>query len=65
MGKKRTHAETRDGFTKPSPDKNRIAKHDRKDKDKDRRKNGDLKQKAALVCRKMRDAKWTGVVDGG
>ncbi|KAK1915535.1 hypothetical protein P3342_003345 [Pyrenophora teres f. teres] len=35
MGKKRTHAETKDGFTKPSPDKNRVsAKGDKKDKRK-------------------------------
>ncbi|OAL50617.1 CBF-domain-containing protein [Pyrenochaeta sp. DS3sAY3a] len=38
MGKKRTHAETKDGFTKPPPDKNRMSvKNDRKDK----RKSGD------------------------
>ncbi|KAF1831488.1 CBF-domain-containing protein [Decorospora gaudefroyi] len=41
MGKKRTHAETKDGFTKPSPDKNRVsAKHEKKDK----RKNGEEKK---------------------
>ncbi|CAI6256976.1 unnamed protein product [Periconia digitata] len=48
MGKKRTHDETRDGFTKPSPAKSRIAKpHDRKEKDA--RKNGEGKPKAALL----------------
>ncbi|CAO2650333.1 Nn.00g016250.m01.CDS01 [Neocucurbitaria sp. VM-36] len=41
MGKKRTHAETKDGFTKPPPDKNRLSvKNDRKDK----RKNGDVQK---------------------
>ncbi|KAF1951429.1 CBF-domain-containing protein [Byssothecium circinans] len=47
MGKKRTHAETRDGFTKPSPDRNRVAKHDKKDRDK--RKNGEARPKPALL----------------
>ncbi|KAF2833169.1 CBF-domain-containing protein [Ophiobolus disseminans] len=47
MGKKRTHAETKDGFTKPSPEKNRTGvKSDRKDKDK--RKNGEHKARSAL-----------------
>lgn len=48
MGKKRTHAETKDGFTKPSPDKGRVnAKHDKKDK----RKNGEtIQQRSAPVC---------------
>jgi ribosome biogenesis protein MAK21 len=47
MGKKRTHAETKDGFTKPPPDKSRLsAKHDKKDK----RKNGETRShKNALV----------------
>ncbi|KAF1840734.1 CBF-domain-containing protein [Cucurbitaria berberidis CBS 394.84] len=35
MGKKRTHAETKDGFTKPPADKNRVSvKNDSKDKGK-------------------------------
>ncbi|KAL6706480.1 RNA-binding ribosome biosynthesis protein mak21 [Coniothyrium glycines] len=35
MGKKRTHAETKDGFTKPPPDKNRTGlKYDKFDKRK-------------------------------
>ncbi|RAR07683.1 CCAAT/enhancer-binding protein zeta [Stemphylium lycopersici] len=39
MGKKRTHAETKDGFTKPSSDKKRLsAKNDKKH---DKRKDGD------------------------
>jgi len=42
MGKKRTHAETKDGFTKPSSDKNRLsAKNDKKH---DKRKDGDGKK---------------------
>ncbi|KAJ4367667.1 RNA-binding ribosome biosynthesis protein mak21 [Neocucurbitaria cava] len=41
MGKKRTHAETKDGFTKPPPDKNRLSvKNDKKDK----RKNGEVQK---------------------
>lgn len=56
MGKKRTHDETRDGFTKPSPAKSRIAKpHERKDKDTDKRRNGEGKPKAALVCEMVRE----------
>jgi len=47
MGKKRTHDETKDGFAKPSPDKNRTGvKADKKD----RRKNGEHKARSALVC---------------
>jgi len=47
MGKKRTHAETKDGFAKPSPAKSRLsAKPDKKDQ----RKNGETKHpKSALV----------------
>ncbi|KAF2735205.1 CBF-domain-containing protein [Polyplosphaeria fusca] len=48
MGKKRTHAETKDGFTKkPPPDKDRMS---HKKENKDKRKNGEVKkQKAALL----------------
>lgn len=47
MGKKRTHAETKDGFTKPPPDKDRMSAA----KQKEKRKNGeDRRPKAALVC---------------
>ncbi|KAF2463219.1 CBF-domain-containing protein [Lindgomyces ingoldianus] len=47
MGKKRTHAETKNGFTKPPPDKDRMS---HKDKKKERRKNGEEKrQKPALL----------------
>jgi ribosome biogenesis protein MAK21 len=48
MGKKRTHAETKDGFNKPPPEHNRVSvKHDRKDK----RRNGEVhKSRAQLVC---------------
>jgi ribosome biogenesis protein MAK21 len=46
MGKKRTHAETTDGFTKPPPDKNRT---DVKGDKKDKRKNGEHKARSALV----------------
>lgn len=52
MGKKRTHAETKDGFTKPPPpdNPNRVTINtDKKDK-RDKRKNGeDKKRKAVLV----------------
>ncbi|KAF2105850.1 CBF/Mak21 family-domain-containing protein [Lophiotrema nucula] len=49
MGKKRTHAETKDGFTKPPPDKDRMS-HRKEHKDKDKRKNGEVKaQKPALL----------------
>ena len=52
MGKKRTHAETKDGFTKPPPDKGRVVAHQDK---KDKRKNGEEKRpKAALVCHRIR-----------
>ncbi|CAN9145420.1 unnamed protein product [Alternaria alternata] len=49
MGKKRTHAETKDGFTKPSPDKSRMsAKNGTKDgarnDKKDQRKDGESKK---------------------
>lgn len=48
MGKKRTHAETKDGFTKPSPDKSRMsAKNDKKDK----RKDGDDKKSRSQLVR--------------
>jgi ribosome biogenesis protein MAK21 len=47
MGKKRTHAETKDGFAKPPPDSTRASvKTDKKDK----RKSGDGKARSALVC---------------
>jgi ribosome biogenesis protein MAK21 len=47
MGKKRTHAETKDGFTKPPPDSSRTSvKSDRKDK----RKDGEHKVRSVLVC---------------
>jgi ribosome biogenesis protein MAK21 len=58
MGKKRTHAETKDGFTKPPPDNpNRVTINtDKKDK-RDKRKNGeDKKRKAVLVGYRMRCA---------
>lgn len=46
MGKKRTHAETKDGFTKPPPDKNRVSvKNDRKEK----RKNGEVQTSRAQL----------------
>lgn len=46
MGKKRTHAETKDGFAKPPPGQDRV----KKDK-KDARKGGDGgKKRSALVC---------------
>ncbi|KAF2240524.1 CBF-domain-containing protein [Trematosphaeria pertusa] len=47
MGKKRTHAETKDGFTKPPPDKGRLSsKNDKKDP----RWNGERKEhKPALL----------------
>ncbi|PSN59746.1 CBF-domain-containing protein [Corynespora cassiicola Philippines] len=46
MGKKRTHAETKDGFTKPPPDKDRMSAA----KQKEKRKNGeDRRPKAALL----------------
>ncbi|KAJ8110584.1 hypothetical protein OPT61_g6613 [Boeremia exigua] len=45
MGKKRTHAETKDGFTKPSPGQDRV-KNDKKDA----RKGGDAgKKRSALI----------------
>ncbi|USP74532.1 Ribosome biogenesis protein NOC1 [Curvularia clavata] len=34
MGKKRTHAETKDGFAKPSPDKSRVSAKDQKKEQK-------------------------------
>jgi ribosome biogenesis protein MAK21 len=56
MGKKRTHAETKDGFTKPSPDKSRMsAKNDKKDgarnDKKDKRKDGDDKKSRSQLVR--------------
>ncbi|KAH7080249.1 CBF/Mak21 family-domain-containing protein [Paraphoma chrysanthemicola] len=46
MGKKRTHAETKDGFAKPPPDANRQSvKSDKKEK----RKNGEHKARSALL----------------
>lgn len=46
MGKKRTHAETKDGFTKPPPDKNRAGvKNDRRD----HRKSGDTQKTRAQL----------------
>jgi ribosome biogenesis protein MAK21 len=54
MGKKRSHAETKDGFQKPSPDQPWVtANSGKKDKKKDKkdRRNGDVaKQKPNLVC---------------
>jgi ribosome biogenesis protein MAK21 len=51
MGKKRTHAETKDGFAKPPPDTNRTAvKSDKKDK----RKNGEHKARSTLVSDRIR-----------
>ncbi|KAF2794884.1 CBF-domain-containing protein [Melanomma pulvis-pyrius CBS 109.77] len=47
MGKKRTHAETKDGFTKPPPGKDRVTVH-HKDK-KDKRKNSEDKRKKAVL----------------
>jgi ribosome biogenesis protein MAK21 len=53
MGKKRSHAETKDGFAKPSPDKNRLsAKHDQKDK----RKNGETKHPKSALVRVARES---------
>ncbi|KAF2266795.1 CBF-domain-containing protein [Lojkania enalia] len=47
MGKKRAHAEIKDGFTKPPPDKGRVSP--KKDK-REKRKNGEeKKQKASLL----------------
>lgn len=46
MGKKRTHAETKDGFTKPSPDKHRVSAKNEK---KDQRKNTDGKKAQAQL----------------
>ncbi|KAF2003343.1 CBF-domain-containing protein [Amniculicola lignicola CBS 123094] len=47
MGKKRTHAETKDGFTKPPPDKDSVRA---RNEPKDARKNGEWKrQKPALL----------------
>jgi ribosome biogenesis protein MAK21 len=51
MGKKRTHAETKDGLAKPSPDTNRTSV--RSDK-KDKRKNGEHKARSALVSAPVR-----------
>jgi hypothetical protein len=46
MGKKRTHAETKDGPARPAPDKSRVsATHDKKDA----RKNGEAKSRLNLV----------------
>ena len=62
MGQKRTHAETKDGFKKPSPDKNRMsAKNDRKhgarnDK-KDTRKDGDAKKPRSQLVRLIKRRK--------
>ena len=48
MGKKRTHAETKDGPSRPAPDKSRVsATHDKKDA----RKNGEAKSRLNLVSR--------------
>jgi hypothetical protein len=45
MGKKRTLAETKDGFPKPSPDKDRMtARKDKKER-KDKKKNGEVKDR--------------------
>jgi len=50
MGKKRTHAETKDGFTKPPSGQDRV-KNDKKDA----RKGGDAgKKRSALVSIYMR-----------
>lgn len=46
MGKKRTHAETKDGFTKPPTDKGRPGVNSDR---KDHRKNGEHKQRSALL----------------
>lgn len=56
MGKKRTHAETKDGFTKPSPDKSRMsAKNGTKDgarnDKKDQRKDGESKKSRSQLVR--------------
>lgn len=50
MGKKRTHAETKDGFTKPPPGKDRV-KHDKKDA----RKGGDGGKKRSTLVGCARD----------
>ncbi|RYN83891.1 Ribosome biogenesis protein [Alternaria alternata] len=57
MGKKRTHAETKDGFTKPSPDKSRMsAKNGTKDgarnDKKDQRKDGEGKKSRSQLLLK-------------
>jgi ribosome biogenesis protein MAK21 len=52
MGKKRTHAETKDGFTKPSPEKNRMSAKNDKNGKNDKRKDGEKgKPRLQLVCR--------------
>jgi hypothetical protein len=50
MGKKRTHAETKDGFTKPPPAQDRV-KNDRKDA----RKGGDAGKKRSALVRLVHD----------
>lgn len=47
MGKKRTHAETKDGPARAPPDKSRVSANLDK---KDARKNGDTKSRPNLVC---------------
>ena len=52
MGTKRTHAETKDGFTKPSPAKGGLNGKQEKHKDKkDKRKNGEEKRDAPGLVR--------------
>ncbi|ORY13716.1 CBF/Mak21 family-domain-containing protein [Clohesyomyces aquaticus] len=51
MGKKRTHAETKDGFTKPPPDKDRMRANDT-DRKKEKRKNGEDKRKKPVLLYK-------------
>jgi ribosome biogenesis protein MAK21 len=46
MGKKRTRAETKDGFTKPPPDKDRMI---HKKENRDKRKNGETKKPRATL----------------
>ncbi|KAL5116544.1 RNA-binding ribosome biosynthesis protein mak21 [Pleosporales sp. CAS-2024a] len=46
MGKKRTHAETKDGSAKPPPDSNRTSV---KSGNKDKRKHGEQKVRSALL----------------
>jgi ribosome biogenesis protein MAK21 len=59
MGKKRTHAETKDGFTKPPPETNRSSvKPDKRD----RRKDGEGKARSVLVRANLSRCLWVCVL---